>query len=111
MFQQLVEIIVEQTEAIAAYIVVPEIGSEWLQVATASADRPDLQRAINALTPSRDPAHFPYGNMLPSLAFREKRPQGPVGPTQSPAMRAVQQQQASLSRIQSIMAYPVFLPN
>ncbi|OCX83963.1 hypothetical protein A6P08_09625 [Acidithiobacillus thiooxidans] len=111
MFQQLVEIIVEQTEAIAAYIVVPEVDSEWLRVVAASADTPDLLRAINALTPSRDPAHFPYGNMLPSLAFREKKPQGPVGPTQSPAMRAVQQQQASLSRIQSIMAYPVFLPN
>ena len=111
MFQQLVEIIVEQTETIAAYIVVPEVDSEWLRVVAASADTPDLLRAINALTPSRDPAHFPYGNMLPSLAFREKKPQGPVGPTQSPAMRAVQQQQASLSRIQSIMTYPVFLPN
>ncbi|MCK9246731.1 MAG: hypothetical protein M0P11_07235 [Anaerolineaceae bacterium] len=107
MFQKLVEIIVEQTEAIAAYIVVPEGNSEWLRVLAASADTQDLLRAINALTPSRDPAHFPYGNMLPSLAFREKRPQGPVGPKQSSAMRTVQQQ-ALLSRVRSVMAYPVF---
>jgi len=108
MFQQLVEIIVEHTEAIAAFIVVPEGNSEWLRVVAASADTPDLLSAINALSPSRDLAHFPYGSMVPSLAFREKRPQGPVGPTQSPAMRAMQRQQAPLSRVRSVMAYPVF---
>ncbi|MCL5980023.1 MAG: EAL domain-containing protein [Gammaproteobacteria bacterium] len=109
MYQRLVEVVVEQTEAIGAYIAVPEAGSEWLRVAAASADAPDLRQAMEQLTPSKDPAHFPYGNMVPSLAFREKTPQGPVSPGQSPAMTAVQRQQAPLSRIRSVMAYPVFL--
>jgi diguanylate cyclase (GGDEF)-like protein len=109
MYQRLVEVVVEQTEAIGAYIAVPEAGSEWLRVAAASADAPDLRQAMEQFTPSKDPAHLPYGNMVPSLAFREKTPQGPVSPEKSPAMTALQRQQAPLSRIRSVMAYPVFL--
>jgi diguanylate cyclase (GGDEF)-like protein/PAS domain S-box-containing protein len=109
MYQRLVKVVVEQTEAIGAYVAVPDTGSEWLRVVAASADTPDLQQAMEYLTPSRDATRFPDGNMVPSLAFREKTPQGPVSPHQSPAMTAVQRQQAPLSRIRSVMAYPVFM--
>ena len=109
MYQRLVKVVVEQTEAIGAYIVVPDAGSEWLRVVAASADAPALQQAMERLTPSRDATRFPEGNMVPSRAFREKTPQGPVSPHQSPAMTAVQRQQAPLSRIRSVMAYPVFV--
>ncbi|BBP04996.1 hypothetical protein TPL01_19300 [Sulfuriferula plumbiphila] len=109
MYQQLVGIVVTQTEAIGAFIVVPEAGSEWLRYAAAAADEPALQAAMEQLTPSRDPSHFPYGDMLPSRAFREKTTQGPVNPHQSPAMMAVQKQHAALSRIQSVMAFPIFV--
>lgn len=109
MYQRLVETVVEQTEAIGAFIAVPEVGSEWLRVAAASADAPDLRQALEQLTPSKDPAHFPYGNMAPSLAFREKTPQGPFSPRQFPAMTTVQRRHAPLSRIRSVMAYPVLL--
>ena len=109
MYRRLVKVVVEQTEAIGAYVVVPDAGSEWLRVVAASADAPALKQAMERLTPSRDATRFPDGNMVPSLAFREKTPQGPVSPHQSPAMTAVQRQQAPLSRIRSIMAYPVFV--
>ncbi|MCE5388751.1 MAG: diguanylate cyclase, partial [Acidithiobacillus sp.] len=109
MYQRLVEIVVEQTEAMGAFIAVPEADSEWLRVVAASADTPALQQALEQLTPSQDPDNFPYGNMVPSLAFRAKTPQGPIRPEQSPAMTAIQRQQAPLSRIQSAMAYPVFV--
>jgi len=109
MYQRLVEVVVEQTEAVGAYVAVPDTGSEWLRVVAASADTSDLRQAMEHLTPSRDATRFPDGNMVPSLAFREKTPQGPVSPHQSPAMTAVQRQQAPLSRIRSVMAYPVFV--
>ncbi|MBN6740780.1 PAS domain S-box protein [Acidithiobacillus sp. MC6.1] len=109
MYRRLVAVVVEQTEAIGAYVVVPEANSEWLRVVAASADTPELRQAMEALTPSRDAAHFPYGDMIPSRPFREKTTQGPTRPQQSPAMTAVQQQQAPLSRIRSVMAYPVFV--
>jgi len=111
MYQQLVKVVVEQTEAIGAYVVVPDAGSEWLRVVAASADTPDLQQAMARLTPSTDATRFPEGHMLPSLAFREKTPQGPITPDRSPAMITVQQQQTPLSRIRSVMAYPVFTCN
>ena len=109
MYRRLVAVVVEQTEAIGAYVVVPETNSEWLRVVAASADTPELRQTMEALTPSRDAAHFPYGDMIPSRAFREKTAQGPTRPQQSPAMTVVQQQQAPLSRIRSVMAYPVFV--
>lgn len=109
MYQQLVDVVVAQTEAIGAYIVVSEADSEWLRVVAAAADEPALQAAMEQLTPSKDPAHSPYGDMVPSRAFREKIPQGPVNPHRSAAMMAMQKQHVSLSRIQSAMAFPIFM--
>ncbi len=111
MYQQLAKIVVEQTEAIGACIVVPEVDSEWLRIVAVSADTTELQQALEQLTPSKDPTHFPYGNVAASLAFREKAPQGPIRSHQSPAMAALQQQHHPLERVQSVMAYPVFVGN
>ena len=109
MYQRLVDVVVAQTEAISAYIVVPEADGEWLRVVAAAADEPALQAAMEQLTPSKDPENFPYGDMVPSRAFRDKTPQGPVNPQQSAAMMAIRKQLAPLSGIQSIMAFPVFV--
>ncbi|MHB1677310.1 MAG: EAL domain-containing protein [Sulfuriferula sp.] len=108
-YQHVVDAVLLQTEVIAAWVLVPKAWTKELSVIAVSANEPDLRRAIEQLRPSVDPGNFPYGNMVPSRAFREKITIGPIEPDQSMAMRAIQQQHMPLCVIRSVMAFPIFV--
>ncbi|MHB0888810.1 bifunctional diguanylate cyclase/phosphodiesterase [Acidithiobacillus sp.] len=80
LFHRLTAIIVSQTDCIAAYVVVPDEHGDALKIAAVAARNAARRDAIERLVPSRDPQHYPYGQMLVSRAFREGIPIGPLPP-------------------------------
>jgi diguanylate cyclase (GGDEF)-like protein/PAS domain S-box-containing protein len=109
MFQRVTDLIIRETDAIGAFITVTEPGKEWFKTSAASADQDDLRADLLALTPSLDPEHLPFGMMLPSRAYREKRPIGPKNPRDHESMRAIQLKHPALDRVQAVMAFPLFV--
>ena len=109
MYQRLVDVVVAQTEAIGAFVVVSQANSEWLKVVAVATNDSNLRADIEQLTPSKDPMHLPYGDMIASRAFREKKPIGPINPQKLSTLKTIQAQFKVLSIIESIMAFPVFL--
>lgn len=80
LFHRLTDIIVSQTDCIAAYVVIPDEHGDALKIAAVAARDAARRNAIEGLVPSRDPQHHPYGQMLVSRAFREGIPIGPLPP-------------------------------
>jgi PAS domain S-box-containing protein len=109
LYQRVTDLIVKEVDAVGAFVAVADPGKVWLKISAASADRDDLRAALLALTPSCDPAHLPFGMMLPSRAYRKKRPIGPKNPQNSVSMRAIQAKHPVLYRVQAVMAYPIFV--
>ena len=109
-FQRVTDLVVSETEAIAAYVVVRQPDNDRLLPVAASADQEALREALMQLMPSLDPALQPQGGLLPSIAIRERRVVGPQDPRAVAAMRAIQQEHPALLRVRSVMVYPVFLP-
>ncbi len=109
LYQRVTDLIVKEVDAVGAFIAVTDPGKEWLQISAASADQDNLRAALLALTPSCNPAHLPFGMMLSSRAYREKRPIGPENPQNSASMRAIQEKDPVLYQVQAVMAYPIFV--
>ena len=107
MFERLVEIVVENTDAIGAFVVVPQGGSEWLRVTAAAAKNEALLGALRRLTPSRDPDNFPYGQMVSSRTFLDQLPFMSQEYSSNCALRAVVEAEPALAQVQSSMGWPL----
>ncbi len=108
MYQRLVDIVVAQTAAIGAYIVTLVADGEGLGIVAMAADDPTLRTAMEQVYIAQDLRNGAHRDVLASLAFREKSPQGPVGSPLSPDMQALQRHYPALLRIRGAMAFPVF---
>ncbi|MGC9293395.1 MAG: PAS domain S-box protein [Acidobacteriaceae bacterium] len=106
-FERLVEIVVEQTDTLGAFVVVPQDGSEWLKVTAAAAKSDTLRQALLRLTPSRDPDNFPYCQMVSSRVFREKTPVLSDRFHSDPALRVIIEAYPALAEIHSSMGWPL----
>ncbi|MCE5388777.1 MAG: PAS domain-containing protein, partial [Acidithiobacillus sp.] len=110
MYQRLVEIVVQGTSSICAYIATPGINGMWLQVAAIYSKNSILAQAIEQVIFSQNAAKYLYGKIPASIAFIEKKTQGPeVVQFQSFPMPMTEQQRDTLSLVKSIMAYPIFV--
>jgi diguanylate cyclase (GGDEF)-like protein/PAS domain S-box-containing protein len=107
MFERLVEIVVQNTDAIGAFVAVPQDGSEWLRVTAAAAKNEALLGALRRLTPSRDPDNFPYGQMVFSRTFLEQLPFMSQEYSSNCDLRAVIEAEPALAQVQSSMGWPL----
>ncbi|SMH66253.1 putative Diguanylate cyclase [Acidithiobacillus ferrivorans] len=91
MYRLAVESIVQKTNAIGAYIAVPDAHTEYLQVTAVCADEPALEQSLTQLRISKDIAKTT-----------------PFGPPVHQALAEIQKTVPALQRIRRVMAYPVF---
>lgn len=103
----LVRILTEQTDIMGACIAVPETTGPRLRIQTAAARDPELCDALLRLTPSRDAADYPFGQMLAGRAFRTGTPHGPIDPRDDAALAAMMAGHDALGAIRAILAYPI----
>jgi diguanylate cyclase (GGDEF)-like protein/PAS domain S-box-containing protein len=110
MFDLLVRTIVERTSLIGAYVLVPERTTEWFLVQSAAGKSTEIERAARALRLSIDPHRPVFGESLPGMAFRTRKPQGPVKPEHFSSDRALKETHPAIRLIQSAMAWPILIP-
>jgi|GEM_PF-505924 diguanylate cyclase (GGDEF)-like protein/PAS domain S-box-containing protein len=108
MHRLVVESIVQKTNAIGAYIAVPDTHTEYFRVTTVCADEPALEQCLAQLKISKDAVNFSYGELVPKRCYPQRIPLGPQDPQKHQAMAEIQKTIPALQRIRSIMVYPVF---
>lgn len=106
LFHRLTDIIVRQTDCIAAYVAVPAEHGDALKIAAVAAQDAARRDAIEGLVPSRDPQRHPYGQMLVSRAFREGVPIGPLPPHPD-----IISSNAGLKGLGAVVAWPIRMPD
>lgn len=104
----LVRILTEQTDIMGAFVAAPEGASPWLRVRAAAAQNPVAREALLRITPSQDPACYPFGQTPTAEAFRTGATCGPVDPTQEPTLVAtLGADQSALKGARAVLAYPI----
>jgi diguanylate cyclase (GGDEF)-like protein len=111
MYRLVVDTIVKKTNAIGAFVVIPDLQSEWLNVTIVASADERLKSALTKMRISKDPAHFPYGELLPARCYRDKKPLGPQDLNKDPAMAEIRASLPELLKIRSSISYPVFVCN
>ena len=108
-FQRVTDLVVRETAACGAYVVVPDQHQSWLRPVAISANDEALRAVIATMTPSADPRQWPEGAMAAGRAFRQGRPIGPVDPRDNAATRAIRQAHPALKPVDAVMAYPIVI--
>ena len=108
MHRLVVKSIVQKTNAIGAYIAVPDTHTEYFRVTVVCADELALEQCLAQLKISKDTVKFSYGEPVPKRCYRQRIPLGPQDPQKHQAMAEIQKTAPALQRIRSVMVYPVF---
>ena len=107
MYRSLVETIVRYAGAIGSYVSVRGADGSLKTEAVETLD-PEMSEAARNLYFTKEEMEV-FGPSLFSLAFRERRPQGPVSAREWPFLQEMQRRFPVLVRIESAMAFPVIL--
>ncbi|WP_075322017.1 diguanylate cyclase [Acidithiobacillus albertensis] len=109
MYARLVQTIVRETNAVAAFVLVPDPMTESLQISALGADQKDLRESLLTWITALNPKDLRNGSFLPERVFRlgkaeEIRFRDEMTEN-SPAM----ERRPQLRRIRSMIAYPIIL--
>lgn len=110
LYRALVRKVVARTDLVGAYVLVPDPDSEWLPVAASWARTAVLRKVARELRVSRRADRPVAGEILPAIAFREKRPRGPVLPDAFHLMHRDPAKRRAIAGIREAMAFPVMIP-
>jgi diguanylate cyclase (GGDEF)-like protein/PAS domain S-box-containing protein len=102
-YEHIVGIIVNKTEAIAAVLVIPDEKKGRFIPVAACADDEEHEKTLMQISPSFNSGDI-YGNMPASIVYREKKPLGPLYTLDADVIN----QYPSFSKIKSLMAFPIF---
>jgi diguanylate cyclase (GGDEF)-like protein len=106
-YQGLVQLSVLGTGALAAYVAVPDEKQGILSVVAASARKPGLAGTLRQLPLSLDPENLPWGQLLPSLAYRLQCRVTPRTPHISGMMTKAMAAYPPLRGFREVIAWPV----
>ncbi len=105
MYRTLVQAIVRYAGALGSYVAVRDSEGSLKTEAVETVD-PGMTEAARGIRFTREEEES-FGPSLFSLAFRERRPQGPVTSEEWPFLQEMQRRFPALVRIRSAMAFPV----
>ena len=74
LYQRLVQLLIEHTDALGVLVWMVKPGSEWLQQAAVIARSREREEALVGLRASLNPDHLPYGRMVAARVYHAATP-------------------------------------
>ncbi|MBU2738200.1 diguanylate cyclase [Acidithiobacillus sp. ATCC 19703] len=109
MYARLVETIVRETNAVAAFVLGPDPMTESLQISVLEADQKDLRESLVTWITAPNLKDLRNGSFLPERVFRSGQAEEIRFRDEVTENSPVMEKRPQLRRIRSMIAYPIIL--
>ncbi|MBU2760915.1 sensor domain-containing diguanylate cyclase [Acidithiobacillus sulfurivorans] len=109
MYARLMQTIVRETNAVAAFVFVPDQLTESLQISVLEADQKDLRESLLAWITALNPKDLRNGSFLPERVFCSGQAEEIRFLDEVMETSPVMERRPQLRRIRSMIAYPIIL--